>query len=488
MKKAAVKTPEQRTGRWVMHPMGKRATSQQATPDVLPIPPREVARVEKGTATVGEIGKWVARFVSEEPAHPMAEVFRETSARFLKVQEALDALQDGDKEKARALFLEVVTATPGDLRAQLNLALCQLDLGDVSAAEQIVARLQTSLGGETTYELLRSRILAAQGKHAERRDLLWKLHKKEQNNMQVVNELIAMGDVVPIGFDPKNPSRVQFASRAHYRKLVVEQVGKILEQGRTDDFIRNIRFQVQGNKPEIAIDLINMIEKADPGLAQVHYLAALAYSALHQWETAERHARAYVEAEPDSLIGHVALGKTLLGLDRRGEARECFEKALAIDSNSLEAGEQYVLSADSPEQQADFVKGLAEKFPSAWMPHKLMGDLAFRDGQLDRALELHTKAWEEGRADDALTMLLHDLGRLGRVEESVQLVEKVADINRRSAQVRWNAANLLLQGGRVRPAVAILKHLMNDGTQTPEIRNSAANLLGHVTNNAKARL
>lgn len=470
----------QRKRAWATFTVAERARVLHALPQTLPIPASEKGRMRSGAIGMGEFSKWIHRFLEETPDAEDGAALRVVADRLKLYYEAVQALNEGEHQGARTLLERIVEESPEDRMAALNLALAEIETGDAEKALSRFDELEPHFAGESRVPVLRSRALLRLERRDEALKLLWEAHEANREDRSVVSELQRLGEFVPVQFVPGAPSQTRLMPRAEYEEAVFQRSQQMVEAKDVERLLVLIDRMIVGGRGALAVRIAESAVQAIEENTRLHRTLAFALCAADRAEDAVKAGEKAVELAPESSRSHAALARALRQAGRLDESREAFRKAIELDGTNVDAFEQYLISFEEAERLAK-AKELEADFPSSWIPGKLIGDLLFAAGDVEAALECHYKALKAGNSDDALTMVLHDLGHLGRIEEAVREVEKQGrDIARRGGNARWNAANLMLEGGRARGAAEILHGMVVDEKLAPELRFSANRLLAQA--------
>ncbi len=258
----------------------------------------------------------------------------------------------------------------------------------------------------------------------------------------------------------------------------MRKVSEILKIAKTQYDER--RFDISALIAKRAMDL-------EPDSPEANHYVGVGDLLRDQPVNAEKHLRVAHASQPSDSKVAVALARALHQQDRTKEAFDLLQAFLEKAPNSVEVAELLVLWHTGADERRAKVEELAARFPKAWLPVKLRGDLAFSAGQIEDALELHRQSWEMHPSDDAATMILHELDSLGRGEEAVTFALGLEDLNSRAAPLRWNAANVCIKSGRLKPAVALLDAMISDTKLPTDTRFNATLLLSEVLASSRVR-
>jgi len=484
------RAPEKRVGknaRWIMHAMPETAVRQQGVPARLPIPPKEALRVSRGAVSLGEMAKWLRRFVEENPGHEQNAVFLDSADHFDMYQAASEKLGEGDAAGAKEGFEAIVKRFPGDARARLSLGFIVLGEGNAREALQITEEFQSVLAGDPRGWILRARAHVALEERDKAVPLLAEANKRFPNHPPILTELQRLGELIPVGFDPKNPADIKYATKDGYDKMILDKAKTYIQAGAPHQLLSLVDFLLSDQRPPLAVTIAQLARTRLGDDPRVLMVLGRALNAAKQHVEAEKVFRHVAEKSGETAANLSGLGRALLIQGKTEEAVACFNRALELEPNTTDAAELLILTKDSLESRIACAEELRKKYPESWVPVKMLADLTFNQGDHEAALAMHREAWERGKSDDALTMILHELGSLDRIEEAAELVTSVENLARRSAGVRWNAANLLLESGRVKPAIQLLQSMVGDGMLAVETRFAANSLLQEINANVKGR-
>jgi tetratricopeptide (TPR) repeat protein len=165
-------------------------------------------------------------------------------------------------------------------------------------------------------------------------------------------------------------------------------------------------------------------------------------------------------------------GIALERLQRLTESLESFERALAIDPDSMAAlqgaTEVAYLARDS--KAAALVSRVLAREPSSDTAHAMAGVLAVEAGHCEKAVE-HFR--QSGRALSANAVALTQYGgcllRLHRANEAVAVFERLLREGGDNPDVRYNLAVASLESGHADEAVANARAAMTASPRDPEV-------------------
>lgn len=484
---AAASVPVATGSRWRLHVLPASLREEYALPETLPIPGREAARVDRGVVPFGELARWIEKFLEEQPNHEQAGLLRDTARRLNLHQTAAELIEGGRSREALDILRGLSEREPRDRRARFAHAVALCHLGEFDAALAEFAEVEAVFGRAANFVLMKARALARTGRGDQALATLKAAYEFDPKNALIARELVAMGYLVPAHFDPRHPEQMKYATREQYEDAVRQQVRALRAKEAWDELVRMGRFQLEDKRPHIAVALAALVIENQPNHVGALVLAGKAELARDLPTAARNHLEMAVELAPENVEAKVVLARVLVRLDLNTEAGELLNGLLASDPNNVEAAELWVLLEPTAEGRERRARELHDKAPTAWLPHKLLGDLAFARGDLQGALDAHRLSLAIHPADDTMTMILHELDALGRPEEAVKFAEQIPGVQRRSAAVRWNAANVLLRGGRIKGATQLLEALLADRSLPHETRLNANMLLAEVFASTRAR-
>jgi Flp pilus assembly protein TadD len=311
--------------------------------------------------------------------------------------------------------------------------------------------------------------------------------QQNPGNGSVQKELVASGELIPVHLNPRDLSKCRFAHRKAYAEAIGKEVEKAFALRKTTEILKLAKAQFDERRFDIAALIANRALELEPNSPEANHYVGVGDLLRDQPVNAEKHLRIAHAAHPSDAKIAVALARALHQQDRVQEAFDLLHAFLEKDPNSVEVAEILVLWHSGADERRAKVEELAARFPKAWLPIKLRGDLAFSAGQVAEALELHRQSWKIHPSDDAATMILHELDSLGRGEEAVSFALGLDDLHSRAAPLRWNAANVCIKSGRLKPAVTILDTMISDTKLPTDTRFNATLLLSEVLASSRVR-
>ncbi|MEQ8821914.1 MAG: hypothetical protein RLY93_16895 [Sumerlaeia bacterium] len=462
---------------WEMFAVATPTRESQKLPELLPVPPRELQRAQSGRVSYTEFAQWLRKYLRETPEAENREVLEKTAERLALLQESKEAAAGGDFQTAREKLLRAHELEPGDALAALDLASIEHNLNNNQRAEELLGGLQQRLTGEARFELVRSRVAGALGRGDEQRAILWSAYERNPKNGTLLNELQSLGEVIATKFNTEKPDQIRFTKRAEYDQAVKKAFADLEAKKDWKALGAQVKFHLEDGRADLAMDAARILYKHKDVFPRAAHFRGLALVELKNLPEALQVLEPYCAANPADTAAKVALARAQGASGNAEAARATLRETLEQDPENLTAAELLILQYQSDEERWQMAEELAQKYPAAWVPHKTKGDLHFAKEQFNEALECHLKAWSKGHADDALTMALHEMGRLGKIGEAVKLIKTVTDLDNRGAKVRWNSANLLIEARRYEPAKQILRRMVADKRLPHGARLAANNLL-----------
>jgi tetratricopeptide (TPR) repeat protein len=156
--------------------------------------------------------------------------------------------------------------------------------------------------------------------------------------------------------------------------------------------------KIRKGNPVAAVDLLGPLTKERPQIAQAQYLLAAAYLAQQKSDEALAVFRQMAELFPNDPQPSFLAGNILLGRGQQQDARQAFEKSVAISPDYLPAVERLVdldIAAKQYAPATDRVQKLIEKDPKLAQPWGLRGkiylaqqDFTHAEADLLKAIDL----------------------------------------------------------------------------------------------------
>lgn len=466
--------------RWLLQPLAATLANHLGIHFPIPQPRRETDRLHRGAFSNTELASWIASWLAENPGASNAEQLRAARTQLLELEEATKLMENQNFAAAQTLLERFVPAHPECQGGRLNLADCYNVAGEAQKAIETLDAGGEKVATLTRALLIRSRALVALKRRDEAAALLRPAYARNPKNTVLRDELVRIGELFPTG-----DAQGRHIDRPTFRKQLQAAATERLEAGNATGVLVVVRQAVQVGMLDVAYELLDRLDAQDPNNVAAQSERALALMEEARFADAEARYKALAEAGQEvSLQLGVAVGRQE---GRRDEGAAMLLGLLEKEPDNLPVAENYVLLHEGDEARLEASRRLIEKFPQSWAALKLLGDMDFRLGDFEDALLKHRKAYEISQSDDALTMLLHDLDRLERVEEAVQVIGTLSNLPERSGTVRWNAANIYLRSGRVRPAVQILEGIIRDVRLPAQLRQAATRLLTDVRASVQGR-
>jgi choline-sulfatase len=192
--------------------------------------------------------------------------------------------------------------------------------------------------------------------------------------------------------------------------------------------------------------------------------------------------RMAAERDPSTPDGLDAVGKTLVALGRRDEARGAFERALAIQSDDPDAlaglADLAIERAEFPEAQQR-LEALAARDPDDTDTTLKLGVVLVRTSQLDRAIALFTAVVSRQPAHkEALINLAGALAKAGRAAEAVPFFERAVQAGAVTPIVLNGLGFARIESGNTRGGIEALRRSLRLKPDQPNIVAALAQIEG----------
>src|SRR5262249_14697309 len=130
--------------------------------------------------------------------------------------------------------------------------------------------------------------------------------------------------------------------------------------------------------------------QAKPNAVQGYVFRAVAATNLGRRDQADQDVSKAIEVAPKNPIGYIQMGNLRLGDKRYPDAEKSFQKALELDSNSVNAMNGLMrtyLAQKEPDKAIDAVKAQIAKVPDSSAFYDLMGTALFESKKDSRSAE-----------------------------------------------------------------------------------------------------
>jgi len=271
------------------------------------------------------------------------------------------------------------------------------------------------------------RTYQAMGQTRAAAEVYWKALEKLPNDLFVLEQLEALGEIVGLPPDEKEPGVRSYMKRVDYEDKIrktlesLSDAGEILKLGWT---------ALQGCLWDVAVSCFERIrsdfsevtkaEDAELGLG-------IALLHLGREEEAERWLRGYLDKNPDSAAGHLNLFKAYLLLQEDERAWEEIQAAAMLSPGNHEVLQQlfaFFEKTGRDEEGMEILKCLERENPKVAAPLLLQAKFQDEKGDWKKAEELLREALR--REPEEETVLLYyssALGRRERFEDVIRLLQ-----------------------------------------------------------------
>jgi thioredoxin-like negative regulator of GroEL len=481
-----VKLNSPASGKWVLVNAPSSMAIQQGISIQLPIPTKEARRVESGQLHHGELARWIHKYIeSGELDEVLVPQYKSEMAQLQLFQDSMDALNEQDFERAMSKTQELVTNYPKDSLAKLNFAHLLLQTQRAEDALNLLTEIQDKQQNNIRFIIVKARVLEALGRRQEMVALLSMAYNSAPQNYSLIQELQRIGELIPVVFNGENILESKFVTRSKYSQMVREQATALIKAKRYAELQKLVDFHLEDRKPELAQFLAELLLEKQPDSIEAKVSFGIANMHQKNLDKAEEVFKAVLKKDADNYKAHTCLARVYFDRGNTDEAKALLESILAKAPNKTEAPELLILAQPSAEERLAKAVELTAKYPTNWVPKKLLGDLEFGLGQVKDALDKHLEVFKDSNSDDALTMILHEYDKLNLVEDALKLISEITDLDKRNAAVRWNTANVYLKAGRLKTALAVLKGIVNDKSLPHDTRFSSTVLLAEIYKNMK---
>ena len=296
-----------------------------------------------------------------------------------------------------------------------------------------------------------------------------------------MERLVVLGEMVDVYTDLNDPRSKVFLWREDYCNSVRNKWEK--HPGNAGFLLGQARVILEDKKPDLALEAAERAIDIDAGSADAWLYKGVALRLLGRMDEAEAALNQHLRLAPDSAWGYVNLGTVISGSAGLGAAKPCLEKALALDSNALDALRMLVIVEDAA-GSVDFAASIAKaeemicRYPQSWAAWRLLGELRQGSGDASSAIEAYGKAAGMGADDETLAQYSGELGKAGRASEICVLADTLGDLAGRSTILRWNVAHAYAAVGRKHDARRVFEQMIGDTLRIePGVRERCKEIL-----------
>ncbi|MGF1572240.1 MAG: tetratricopeptide repeat protein [Sumerlaeia bacterium] len=483
MKKAKLKRTST-SSKWELVNAPSSMAIQQGISVQLPIPVKEVRRVQSNQFHHGELARWIHKYL-ESAELEEAEIanYKSAMAHLQLYQDSIEALNEQDFASAMDKTTQIVTNYPADTLAKLNYAHLLLQSQKPEEAQAALNQIQETQQNNIRFIVVKSRVLEALGKRQEMVALLTAAYQSAPQNYSLIQELQRIGELIPVVFNAENLLESKFVTRSKYSQMVRDHANTLLKAKKFTELQKLVDFHLEDRKAELAEFLAEMILAKQPASVEAKVSKGIALMHQKSLEKSEVIFKEVLAKNPDHYKAHTCLARVNFDRGQVEEAVALLESIYEKEPTKTEAPELIILAQTSAENRLAKAVELAAKSPDNWVPKKLLGDLEFGLGQVEDALNKHLEVFRESDSDDALTMILHEYDKLNMMDEALKLIGEIPNLAKRNAAVRWNTANVYLKAGRLKNALNVLKDIVNDKALPHDTRFSSTVLLAEIYKN-----
>lgn len=370
-------------------------------------------------------------------------------------------VRTGDEEQARSAARKMQTNIPDSGLPYNLLAAIDLSEGNIDAARKNLEKAVEVQGDFYPALLNLARIDRREGNNAAAQARYEYVLQQQTGNLQA---MIGLADIKRAEGDIEGSLAVlRDASNANpdNAEPAVLQVNALLLQDRVETAIvkaRETRDKFPNNT--LAIDALARAQEANGEFAS----AAATYRYLASLQT-------------NSPQAQVGLGNAQLRLKNYEEAALAFDRAIELSPQSLVYKLQRALienELNGLDSALDMAERMREEIDDPIDGSILVGDVLYRGGDYERALENYESAWAGRKERPILLQFYRSLNRLSRSEEGVKLLEDWLENNPDDNEVRFYLSGAAITKGDYGNAISQSEELLEKDPENALVLNNLA--------------
>lgn len=473
--------------KWKLISVKSDFTTEHHLPDVLPVPAAEEQRALAGDFSFDQAYQWIQKFVKVRRRHPMMAEFRLALKKIEFYKELAEKMGRGRWGEVDEIASRLAEVDPLDPGAALARGRAMRQMGHMASA---IRFYQQALQLQPTHSLALPEFAAtcrAIGQpHRFQKALDAARSQLGETHPLTIESRVQLGELVRIFADPTDPATIAHIPRDQYLRNVQAR----LEEMEPDlaSAIPMAQSMLDDDMPELAQRVLDRCEEAFGSRAETLMLRGIVCHFEQDLTGAEASLRASLD-EDDTSLARIELASVLLDRARktrlesgqtrlRQEAQQHLRLAIDREVESLDA---VSLLAESYENQGqsvviDELHRLAQAYPKAWTPWRVLGDVHAAHSQSQQALHAYEQGLSRQQTDALLLPYLTLLGELNLNDRLLQAADHIDDILRRDAMLRWRVAQSYCEARRLGEAGKLLESVVSDEGARRRLGNGAGGI------------
>jgi tetratricopeptide (TPR) repeat protein len=452
---------------WQIIDLDPRAAAKRSVPPRIVVPPDEPAP-PPDAVNRSVTAAWAVRFRAEHPDHPIAAslvALVEKEPVWVAAEPLLVAEQ---WPETLPLIERILAIDPTDMPARFNYASALRATGAAETALNELLSVEPVFGDEGVYHANVARTYEVLGRNdaavAAYRHALELL----PGDGFVLERLAALGVLVQ-AFDEQG--EMLYVDTAEFANSVREDLAAHADDA--DYLVGVADMMLQAGHHDLARNAAELALAAAPGRADALLLLGASLAQTGRLDDALQALDQHVTAEPTSALGHASRSQVLYAAGRVDDARAAATRALELNPNDLTAIQVLVAGDDGADAALGRARTVIDRYPGAWGPLRIAGDLALTSGDQATAIGYWRAAVGAGADDATLGTLLGELGRAGMIDELVEIADGITRLADRDAGLRWNIASGYAEAGRGDEARIVFAMIAHDERVPAEMRAAA---------------
>ena len=303
------------------------------------------------------------------------------------------------------------------------------------------------------------RTYQAMGKKAEAAEAFWAALERLPGDKFVMEQLMAMGELIPVPNPEKPESPPLFLKRVDFEKKIREMVegeknpNALCQWGWK--LLRDHFIDLAGKCFEAALTSSPSVPEALLGLGTVHLEAG-------RFREAERNLTEYLDGNPQSVVAHLNLFKAYLALEEEDLAWEEIQAAIRLDPGQVDALRQLLhlfRESDREEEGWEWMDQLSEENSTRFEPLWVKAQALAQGERWEEAKSAFEESLRRSpHQEEVLLSYTAELGKRGKRKEVIQILE--AEPKSLPLSLTINLALAHSQEGRVAKGKGLLEEFL----------------------------
>ncbi|MBM4360034.1 MAG: tetratricopeptide repeat protein [Deltaproteobacteria bacterium] len=475
---------------WVLIGLDEKMARKQGMPFRIPVPKEEFEGLADKGLQAEVLRGWIQAFLTDSPLGKDGNWRRRNSELVTQLEGFVDKkalwdkaqklFADNDFEAALKTLKRITIMCAEDHAARLNYASALGNQREYDKALKELKQIRDTFADDPDFHVTYAQMHVMKGDEAAATESLVKALELKPDHMPAMDALAKLGVLAKIYENPRDATSLVYVKSESLREYLEEQVWSQGDR-HPEYFLEQMGYHASEQRHEVALAAADRALVGASG-AQAERAAAGKVAALRELgrnDDAIAAAKAFLAEHEASASVWIELSGCHARAENTSDADAAVERALTIDPGDSMALALQFWPADRTnlvevKEAIPNLEDWCEKHPSVAGAWRSLARAKLTTGAEEEALGLFDKAVVLAPNDDDLrSEYWSELAKLERYQAVIDDSRKLADMAKRSWQLRWNEAEAYRGLARVMEARACFMQLNADDSLAIDVRKRA---------------